>query len=103
MLSVQVSVRTVSPQSLVQPLYDGGGAGGFGSAPERDTECPRQGAEEGREAVRGDAQRVPFAANLAMSAMFCLVTKAGPVSTGADPPPLKLPFVLYSQSESTAR
>ena len=53
-----------------------------------------EGAEGGREAVPGDAQRVPFAANLETAAMFCLVTKAGPVSTGAEPPPLKLPLDL---------
>lgn len=40
------------------------------------------------------AQRVPPAANFATEVMFALVTKAGPVSTGAVPPPLTLPLVL---------
>lgn len=48
-------------------------------------------------------QRVPLAANSATAAMFALVTNAGPVSTGASPPPSVLPLVRYSQSESTAR
>lgn len=89
MLSVQVNIRAVSPPRFVRPLPDGCCARGVGSG------------VEGR--VPGDAQRVPFAANPATPAMFCLVTKAGPVSTGAAPPPLKLPLDLYSQIESTAR
>lgn len=38
--------------------------------------------------------RVPFAANPATVSAFSLVMNAGPVRTGAVPPPLKLPLVL---------
>src|SRR5690606_39906174 len=48
-------------------------------------------------------QRVPSAANLATEATLDFVTNAGPVRTGATPPPLMLPFVRYSHSASTAR
>ncbi len=47
--------------------------------------------------------RVPSAANPATESAFVRVTNAGPVSTGASPPPLTLPLVRYSQSASTAR
>ncbi len=47
--------------------------------------------------------RVPAAANRATEETFDLVTNAGPVSTGAAPPPLTLPLVRYSQRASTAR
>ncbi len=63
------------------------------------TVSPRPGRPGGGPA----AQRVPPAAYLATSAAFSLVTKAGPVSTGAAPPPLRLPLVRYNHSPSTAR
>ncbi len=47
--------------------------------------------------------RVPAAANRATADTFDLVTNAGPVSTGAVPPPLTLPLVRYSHRASTAR
>ena len=103
MLSVQVNIRAVSPQGLGQPLYDDCCATEFGSGAQAHMERLRTGVRRDGRRVPGDAQRVPSAANLATSAMFCLVTKAGPVSTGAAPPPLKLPLDLYSQIESTAR
>lgn len=39
-------------------------------------------------------QRVPLAANFSTVPMFAFETIAGPVSTGATPPPLMLPLVL---------
>jgi hypothetical protein len=43
-----------------------------------------------------------FAAYVATASMFEESTKAGPVSTGL-PPPITLPLIRYSHSESTAR
>ncbi len=57
----------------------------------------------GEPAAAGPGHRVPPAANFATVSAFVRVTNAGPVSTGATPPPLTLPLVWYSQSASTAR